>query len=95
MKIDIRGRNVELTATLRLRAERRLALALGRFGEEIGRVRLSFSTTEGDKRCRIDVELRPQSVRVEQSDRVLAVAIDRAADRASRSVARELRRTRR
>jgi ribosomal subunit interface protein len=96
MKIEVRGRNVSLSAALRLRVERRLALALGRFGEQIARVKLSFSRAEGDAdpRCRIDVSLRPTSIRVEHGNPDLSVALDRAADRASRSVARELLRTR-
>ena len=99
MKIHIRGRNVELTEVLRARVERRLGFALSRFGERIGRVLLRFSDTSGyrgdvDKRCQIDVGLRPRSVRVEHTDVDLFVALDRAADRASRSVARALERER-
>src|SRR5713101_7964065 len=47
-----------------------------------------------DKRCQIDVGLRPRSVRVEHTDADLFVALDCAADRASRSVARALERER-
>ena len=97
MKIHIRGRNVELTEVLRTRVERRLGFALGRFGERIGRVLLRFSDTNSDdvdKRCQIVVGLRPRSVRVEHTDADLFVALDRAADRASRSVARALERER-
>lgn len=99
MKIHIRGRNVELSEVLRTRVERRLGFALGRFGERIGRVLLRFSDTDGhrgdvDKRCQIEVDLRPKSVRVEHTDADLLVALDRAADRASRSVARALDRER-
>ncbi len=100
MKIQIRGRNVELTKVLRAQVERRLGFALGRFGERIGRVLLRFSGTDGhhggaDKRCQIDVGLRPRSVRVEHTDVDIIVALDHAADRASRSVARALERERR
>ena len=97
MKINIRGGNIELTEVLRTRVERRLGFALGRFGERIGRVLLRFSDTNGDdvdKRCQIDVGLRPRSVRVEHTDADLFVALDRASDRASRSVARALERER-
>ncbi len=99
MKIQIRGRNVELTKVLRARVERRLRFALGRFGERIGRVSLRFSDTNShrggvDKRCQIDVGLRPRSVRVEDTDADLIVALGHAADRASRSVARALERER-
>jgi len=99
MKIQIRGRNVELTKILRAQVERRLGLALGRFGERIARVLLRFSETDGhrggaDKRCQIDVGLRPRSVRVEHTDADIIVALNHAADRASRSVARALERER-
>jgi ribosomal subunit interface protein len=99
MKIHIRGRNVELTEVLRTRVERRLGFALGRFGERIDRVLLRFSDTDGhrgevDKRCQIEVGLRSKSVTVEHTDADLLVALDRAADRASRSVARALERER-
>ena len=99
MKIYIRGRNIKLTKVVRTRVERRLGFALGRFGERIGRVLLRFSDANGhrgdlDKRCQIDVGLRPRSVRVEHTDADLFLALDLAADRASRSVARALERER-
>src|SRR5258708_25307421 len=97
MKIQIRGRNIALTKVGRTRVERRLGFALARFGERIDRVLLRFSDSNGDrgdvdKRCQIDVGLRPRSVRVEHTDADLFIALDRAADRASRSVARALER---
>ena len=72
MNIQIQGRKIRLTATLRTHAERRLGFALARFGERIGRVVLRFSEGDGDrstvdKCCRIDVGLRPKSVRVDSS----------------------------
>jgi putative sigma-54 modulation protein len=99
MKIHIRKRNVEVTKILRAHVESRLGLALGRFGERIGRVIVRFSDTDGhrsglDKRCQIDVGLRPRSVRVEDMDVDLFVAVDNATDRVSRSVARALERER-
>ena len=99
MRILIRGQKVKLTNVMRTRVERRLGFALGRFGERIGRVLLRFSDANDDrgdlnKRCQIDVGLRPRSVRVEHRDADLFVALDRAADRASRSVARALERER-
>lgn len=97
MKIHIQNRNVEVTKILRAHVESRLGLALGRFGERIGRVMVRFSDTDGhgsglDKRCQIDVGLRPRSVRVEDMDIDLFVAVNNATDRVSRSVARALER---
>lgn len=100
MRIQLRARDVELTEALRAHVERRLGFALGRFGERVGRVSVRFSDTNGarkgvDKRCQIDVSLRPSgSVLIEDTDADPSVAVDRAADRASRSVARALERER-
>ncbi len=99
MKIQIRERNVKVTDILRSHVQRRLGLALGRFGERIGRVIVRFSGTDGhpsylDKRCQIEVGLRPRSVRVEDMDADLFTAVDHAANRVSRSVARALDRQR-
>ncbi len=99
MKIQIRERNVVVTEILRAHVESRLGLALGRFGERIERVIVRFSHTHDhrsglDKRCQIDVGLRPRSVRVEDMDVDLFVAVDHATDRVSRSVARALERER-
>src|SRR5437870_14662 len=95
MRIVIRGPGLKLTRRLRGQVERRLGFALCRFGDRIDRVTLRFSDAElpgggVEKRCRIDVGLQPRRVRVEHSDDSLLLALDRAADRISRSVARAL-----
>ncbi len=93
MRIQINKRNVEVNEALRAHVERRVGFAFGRFGERIARVIVRFFDTNGhrggvDKRCQIDVDLRPaRAVRVEDTDADLFAAVDRAADRASRSVA--------
>ena len=95
MKIHIRERNVAVTKDLRAHVERRLGFALSRFGDGIGRVTVRFSETNGrgngvDRRCQIHVDLRPRSVQVEDTDANLFAAVDHAADRVGRSVARAL-----
>ena len=95
MKVEIRQRDVEVTEVLRAHVERRLGLALGRFGDRIGRVMVRFSGADGltgEKvtRCQIDVSLRPQNVRAGDTDADLFAAVDNATDRVSRSVARIL-----
>jgi hypothetical protein len=77
---------------------RRLGFALGRFGESVGDVIVQFSDSNGsgdgiDKCCQIQVGL-PRGVKVVETDADLFVAVDRAADRAGRSVARALARDR-
>jgi ribosomal subunit interface protein len=98
MKIQIRQHNSLVTEALRAHALRRLGFALGRFGESVGDVIVQFSDGNGtgggiDKRCQIQVGM-PHGVKVEETDADLFVAIDRAADRASRAVARALARYR-
>lgn len=100
MKVDIRARNLNLDGTARAYTVRRLAFALGRFGARIRGVTVRFEDTNGarggtDKLCRVDIGLRPSGrLLVEDVDAELFLAIDRAADRAGRSVARLLERNR-
>jgi ribosomal subunit interface protein len=95
VKVEIRERDVEVSQVLRAHVERRLGLALGRFGHRIGRVTVRFSGANGHMgeqatRCQIDVSLRPQNVRAGDTDADLFAAVDNATDRVSRSVARIL-----
>lgn len=96
MKVEIRRqRNVLVTEVLRAHVEGRLRLALGRFGDRIGRVTVRFSgangrTGEQATRCQIDVSLGPRDVRAGDTDADLFAAVDHATDRVSRSVARVL-----
>lgn len=95
MKVEIRQRDVQVTEVLRAHVERRIGLALGRFGDRIGRVTVRLSGGDGRTgdqamRCQIDVSLRPQSVRAGDTDPDLFAAVDHASDRVSRSVARIL-----
>lgn len=99
MKLQVRGSNVDVTEVLRAHVTRRLRFALGRFEDRIGRVLVRFTDVNGerggaDKRCRIEVALRPRTVRVDDTDADLFVAVDHAAGRVSRSVARALERER-
>ena len=100
MQIQIRARHVAVTEALHAHVERRLGFALARFGARIGRVLVRFSDPNGhrggvDKRCQIDVGLRPSGrVRGEDTDADLGVAVNRAADRVARAVARVLERER-
>jgi len=95
MKIPIRSRGVEITTALRAHVERRLGLALARFGAKIGRVIVHFSEANGHEggpttRCQIDVGLSLRNVRAEDTDTDSFAAVDHATDRVSRSIARAL-----
>jgi putative sigma-54 modulation protein len=99
IKVEIQHRNMEITDVLRTHVQYRLGFVLGRFADRIGRVivRLSHADSHasgGDKRCRIEVGLRPRRVDVEDTDADLFVAVNHATDRASRSIARALERER-
>ena len=97
IKIQIRKTVVDMTDALRTHLERRLGLALSRFADRIGTVFVRLSHAAGDgrgshKRCQIEVGLRPQRVKVEDTDADLFAAVNHAADRVSRTVAHALER---
>jgi len=100
MKIQIREREVDVTASLRAQVDRRLHFALGRFGARIGHVNVRFWDTGGQrgggrKACEIDVVLsRSGSVHVEDTGSDLFTALDSAAGRVSRAVAHAVDRSR-
>ena len=95
MNIEIRTHNLEVSDFVRSHVERRLGFALARFGNRTDRVLVRLSDVNGphrggiDKRCQIEVGVRPAAnVRVEDTDADWMTSVDRAADRASRAVAR-------
>lgn len=100
MQIEIQARHFPLTQAMRGHVERRLGFALSTRHEHIQRILVRLSDVNGprgghDKCCQIQVVL-PQlaDVIVEDTESNLYAAIDRAADRASRTVARKLARQR-
>jgi ribosome-associated translation inhibitor RaiA len=95
MKLEFRGDKTLVGQALRSKAELRVGLLLGRFAEEIDKVTLRLSSAAGNngnphKRCQIAVGIKPKRVLVEHTDADLSVALDRAADKAVRSIARAL-----
>jgi ribosomal subunit interface protein len=113
MKIQIQAHQIKLPKALSAHVERRLSLALARFGERVDRVILRFSeagvehdgannerqrngSTKNrrrngvEKRCEIVVSLQSRRVRVEDTDIDFLAAFDRAASRASRTIARAI-----
>lgn len=94
MKVQIRERQVEVSDVLRTHVQQRLGLALGRFGDRIGQVVVRFSLVGLERRCEIDVLLRPRRVQVADTDADPFAAVDRAAERTSGVVDRELERQR-
>lgn len=98
MRIDTQANGFELTEALRQHAERRLQFAISWAGHDVRRVVVRLSDINGprggkDKRCTIQIPLpRGQDVLIEDTESDLYVAIDRAADRAGRALARKLER---
>ncbi|MGK0440829.1 MAG: ribosomal subunit interface protein [Pseudohongiellaceae bacterium] len=100
MQINIHARNFILTDAIRTYITRRLAYALSSRDEHIQRINVRLSDINGprggaDKRFQIQVVLDQLSdVVIEDTEVDLYVAIDRAVDRASRTVDRKLNRHR-
>ena len=98
MQIDIQTRNFPLTDALRNHAKRRLRFALACCDDHIQRVVMRLSDINGprggkDKRCHLQVVLAGlPDVLIEDVEADLYVAIDRATDRAGRTVIRKLSR---
>ena len=98
MQIDIRAHDFPLSDALRSHAERRLRFALSCCDEHIQRVVMRLSDINGprggaDKRCRLQVVLAGlPDVVVEDVEANLYVAIDRATDRAGRTLVRKINR---
>lgn len=98
MQIDIQARGFALTPGLRMHVEHRLRFALGRFQDRLMRVVVCLSDVNGprggvDKLCQVQLRLHglPDIV-VKDAEADLYVAVDRAAERAGRTLRRHLRR---
>ena len=100
MQLEIQARGFTLTQALRGYVERRLHFALSARYALIERVRVRLSDINGprggcDKRCHVQVLLPGQTpVVIEDTETNLYVAIDRASDRARRTLTRRLSRQR-
>ncbi len=98
MQIDIQARDFSLTDALRSHAERRLRFALTRCDDRIQRIVMRLSDINGprggaDKRCHLQVVLAGlPDVVIEDIEADLYVAIDRATDRAGRTLVRKIHR---
>ena len=96
MQINILARHFPLTSALRNHAERRLRFALACCDDHIQRVVMRLSDINGprggeDKRCSLQVRLAGlPDVVIEDTEADLYVAIDRAVDRAGRTVVRKI-----
>ena len=100
MNLNIRWRALPRSTTVDRHLERRLAFALSRFETRLATVTAELSDQNGprggaDKRCRLQARGPGLGhVIVEDTSSDLTEAIDRAADRMGRTVARIVERTR-
>ncbi len=100
MQITIQARHFPLTDALRRHIQRRLRFALSSRDRHIQRIDVQLSDINGprggtDKRCQIVIVIpHLPKVVIEDTEADMFVAIDRAADRAGRTVGRRLARLR-
>jgi len=100
MRMEIQSQGFSLTEGLRDYVRKRLAYGLNYGDQAISRIRVRLSDINGprgglDKCCHIEVRLKAASaVVIEDVEADLYTAIDRAAERAGRTVARRLSRQR-
>ena len=98
MKVEIRGRDIEITDVVRTYAKRRLGFALDRFAERTRIVRLKvgdMSSSRGgvDMRCQLAISLAHSSpITLESRASNVRGAIDRIAGKVGRLVERRFRR---
>ena len=100
MQFDIQTRGFFLTESLRDYTEKRMKFALHRNDQHILRTCVWLADINGprggvDKRCQIALKLAGQnSIVIEDTEADLYVAIDRACERAMRTLNRRLERVR-
>lgn len=99
MQLEVRGRHLVMTPALREHVARRLRFALGRVAARLHRVSVRVDDVNGprggvDKRCQVRLVLPGRTITIDELDRDLYVAIDRAAERAGRAAERTLERLR-
>lgn len=98
MQTTIQSKGFILTKALRDYTDKRLAYAISFASDYIQRITVRLSDINGpkggeDKRCQLVLKLEGMpSVVIEDTESDLYMAIDRAVERASRSVARLLKR---
>jgi len=100
MNVRVSAKGVEMDAALQELAERRVRFGLGRFAPRLDKVRVRLEDVNGprggvDICCQVDVRLTGGGrLLAEDLDEDVRCALDRAVDKASRAVARQLERER-
>lgn len=100
MKIEVRFRGLDSSASLREHVVHRIHVHVGRFGRQVSAVRVRIADINGpkggvDKRCRITVRgPRVGALTLDELSADAYSAVDLAVDRIARAVARSLERAR-
>ena len=97
MKMFVHSKGLSVSGPIRAYLERRLGSALGRLAPRVRNVRALLADQNGprggeDKSCRLQVRSRVGLVQVEERHHDLYAAIDLAAERVRRTLARALER---
>jgi ribosomal subunit interface protein len=89
MKIQIQLSKMKLTKAQRAKVEQKLDLILARYGDRIDRLKVKLI---GGAQSQVEIEVRMKArlVSTEHSDTSMFVALDHAAQRVARSVARAI-----
>lgn len=96
MRVNLKVRNTDMASALRSYIEHRLEFELGRFSEEVGRVRVKVSGLNGPRggtkrSFRISADFKPFGrLAVHETDVDLYAAIDRATGRIGRLLRQRL-----
>ena len=100
MEIEVFERNVTLSGDQKNLITRRLEFALGRFEMHLGTVKVTICDLNGprggsDLQCRLHVAMRSgREVLVNEVGETVEASITMAADRAARTIARRLQKSR-
>jgi putative sigma-54 modulation protein len=100
MKIEVKSQNLELTENLQRHIARQIEFGLGRLSSHIRKVTVRLADINGprggvDQHCQLVISLdQIPDVVIEDVASDLMFAINRAADRASRTVSRKVRQSR-
>ena len=96
MQLDVQARDFSLTPAINAHVQRRLGFALGSQFDSIQKIVVRLSDINGprggnDKRCQILISIpKLNDVVIEDTETDLYIAINRAADRANRTLKRKL-----
>lgn len=100
MNIQIQAQDFPLTAELQEHVQRRIAYALNHGRDLVARIIVRLTDVNGprggkDKRCSIELRLKgAPTLTIEDTEADLTIAIDRAIERAGRTLDRRLARRR-